>query len=136
MRNIAIGFSAGALGAVANVAFVWLSIQYRLTDLLSLSLSSPPPLPEFLYRQVAWGGLWGIALVLPVLERSVILRGLLLGALASAAALFYFFPLHTNAMGHGPGLLGQNIGTWMPLFVLIANSVWGLVAAWFYRQAR
>ena len=32
----------------------------------------------------------------------------------------------------GPGLAGLNLGTMMPVLVLLANAVWGLVAAWWY----
>ena len=128
--RISLAFAAGAAGAVANVAFIVVAGPIGLIDALGIRLP-PPPLPEVLYRQVAWGGLWGLPLATPWLARAWVGRGLLLGLLASLATLFVFFPLDT-VDGQGPGWAGLNAGALMPVLVLLANSVWGLAAAAWY----
>ena len=130
LNQISLGFAAGSLGAAANVAFLALAAMAGLIAAMSLQLPELP-YPAFLYKQIAWGGLWGILLAAPVLTGSWFLRGLLLSLLASAATLFIFFPMATVGE-QGPGLAGLNLGTLMPVLVLLANAVWGLVAAWWY----
>jgi len=131
-RKLSNGFAAGSLGAVANVLFV--AAMAHLGLIAAMGISFPPPaLPGFLYKQVAWGGLWGFLLIAPVLGRSWLWRGLLIGLLASVGTLFVFFPMHTTA-GQGPGMAGLNAGTLTPVLVLLANWVWGLVAAWWYAR--
>ena len=131
-RKLSIGFAAGGLGAVANVLFV--AAMAHLGLIAAMGISFPPPaLPGFLYKQVAWGGLWGFLLIAPVLTQSWLWRGLLIGLLASLGALFVFFPLHTTG-DQGPGVAGLNAGALTPVLVLLANSVWGLVAAWWYAR--
>lgn len=130
IRNLSIGFAAGSLGALANVMFLLLAGLSGLIAAMGLQL---PPLeqPAFLYKQIAWGGLWGLLLAVPWFERSWIVRGLVLGLLASLATLFLFFPRATVG-DQGPGLAGLNLGMWMPVLVLLANWIWGLVAAKWY----
>lgn len=131
-RKLSVGFAAGSLGAVANVLFI--AAMGQLGLIAAMGISFPPPaLPGFLYKQVAWGGLWGFLLIAPVLMHSWPWRGLLIGLMASAATLFVFFPLHT-AGDQGPGIAGLNAGALTPVLVLLANSVWGLVAAWWYAR--
>ena len=133
LRKLSVAFAAGAVGAVANVAFVGIMAQSGALAAIGINIPAPP-IPAFLYKQVAWGGLWGLPLVLPFLSRSWFWRGILLGVLASLAAMFIFFPMHT-AGGQGPGTAGLNIGPLMPVLVLVANSIWGVVAAYWYKRA-
>jgi len=133
LRNLSRGFAAGALGGLANVVFIVIAGALGITVLLGINAPAPA-LPAFLYKQITWGGLWGLLLVAPFLKNSWWQRGLLLGLAASLVALFIVFPAHTTADGKGPGLLGLNAGTLMPLLVLLANSVWGLVAAYWYER--
>ena len=130
LNQISLGFAAGSLGAAANVAFLALAALGGLIAAMNLQLPGLP-YPEFLYKQIAWGGLWGFLLAAPVLTGGWFLRGLLLSLLASAATLFVFFPMATVGE-QGPGLAGLNFGQLMPVLVLLANAVWGLVAAWWY----
>ena len=87
----------------------------RVQELIGL----PPPTPEsylpLIYRLVVWGGLWGLLLVVPVMNRLWWLKGIIIGVLATLAILFYFNPGITTP--------------WMRLvYVLVLNSVWGLAA--------
>ncbi len=128
LRNLSRGFTAGAVGGVANVVTIILLVKIGIVDLMGIRM--PPLDPRiFLYKQAVWGGLWGLLLVSPVLKDSWWQRGLLLGILASAAALFYFMP-RTPA-----GMMGLNAGALTWLMVLIVNSVYGLVAGWWYERS-
>lgn len=130
LNQISLGFAAGSLGAAANVGFLALAAAGGLIAAMNLTLPALP-YPDFLYKQIAWGGLWGVLLAAPVLTGGWFLRGLLLSLLASAATLFIFFPM-ASLGEQGPGMAGLNLGTMMPVLVLLANAVWGLVAAWWY----
>lgn len=130
LNQISLGFAAGSLGAAANVGFLAAAGAGGLIAVMNIQLPELP-YPAFLYKQIAWGGLWGILLAVPVLTGGWFLRGLLLSLLASAATLFVFFPMQTLDE-QGPGLAGLNLGDLMPVLVLVANAVWGLVAAWWY----
>jgi len=126
-KSISRGFAAGAIGGVANV--VALAIFGKLGITAAMGIHMPPPaLPAFLYTQMVWGGLWGLLFVTPLMKDSWWQRGIVIGLLASVAALFYFIP-------RGPaGMAGLNAGTLTPLLVVIVNTVWGLVASWWYEK--
>ena len=130
LRDLSLAFAAGALGALVNSIAVWLAGEHGLSAALGVKVA-PQLTAAWLYPRLVWGGMWGFLLVLPVLERSWFLRGLLFGLAPSAFLLFYFFPQHTQA-----GMMGMNLGTLMPVFVLIANSIWGVAAAGWYRIVR
>lgn len=129
-RNLSIAFAAGALGALANSIAVWLAGDAGVMAALGVN-ATPHLTAGWLYPRIAWGGLWGFLLVLPILERAWFLRGLLVGLAPTAFLLFYFFPERTTA-----GMLGLGLGTLTPLVVVVANSIWGVVAAGWYRLAR
>ncbi len=135
-RKLSLGFAAGALGAVANVAFV--AIVAGLGISAALDIQAPrPPMPAFLYKQIVWGGLWGFLLVLPVLSGKWWQRGLILGLLASLVAMLIFLPrivMPPTAPFPSPGIFGLGWGAMMPVLILVANSVWGLVSAWWYAR--
>lgn len=130
-RNLSLAFTAGGVGAVANVAFVMVAAMSGLIAAMGIGLPAPA-MPAFLYKQIVWGGLFGLAFVIPALSRSWITGGLLVGLAASLVALFIVFPSVT-VDGKGPGMAGLNAGTLTPVLVLAANSVWGLAAAWWYK---
>ncbi len=128
LRNLSVAFTAGAIGGLVNV--ILLSVLNRSGLLAAIGLDLPPPaLPAFLYKQIVWGGLWGLLLVAPFLTRNWWIRGLLLGAAASLVALVVFFPQTPL------GMFGLNKGPLMPLLVFFVNSGFGLAAAWWYERA-
>lgn len=130
LRDLSLAFAAGAVGALVNSIAVWLAGDHGLTAALGLKVA-PQLTASWLYPRLAWGGMWGLLLVLPILERAWFLRGLLFGLAPSAFLLFYFFPERTPA-----GMMGMNLGTLMPMFVVVANSIWGVAAAGWYRIVR
>jgi hypothetical protein len=127
LNTLSRGFTAGAVGAVANVIFVILAGTMGLIAAMGIALPAPP-MPEFLYKQIVWGGLFGLLFAVPFVKGNWVLRGLVIGLIASLVLLFIFLPKA------GAGIAGLNAGTMTPVLVLIANSVWGLVAAWFYER--
>lgn len=126
LRDLTLAFSAGALGALINSLFVWLAGGLGITAALGLRIA-PDLTPAWLYPRLVWGGIWGFLLVLPLLRGSWVRRGLLFSLGPSLALLFIFFPWKTPA-----GVGGLGLGALTPLFVFIANAVWGLVAAWWF----
>ena len=56
------------------------------------------------------------------------LRGIILSIAPTAFELLYVFPRQA-----GQGYFGLGLGALTPVFVLAANAVWGLSAAWLLR---
>jgi hypothetical protein len=116
-RQLTLGFGAGAFGAciLALVAFVL--AQLKIPELVGAS--SPPADKAFLYRLIVWGGIWGLLLVVPVMNRAWWLKGIIIGLLATAALALYFAPP-----------LQQGSATQI-VYIVVLNSIWGLAAgAW------
>lgn len=123
-RDLAIAFSAGSLGGLANSLVVWLFGALGLTAALGVSLA-PELTPGWLYPRLVWGGLWAILFVLPILgQSSWWRRGLALSLGPTAIQLLIVFPFQAVK-----GMLGLDLGLLTPLLVVLFNAVWGLVAA-------
>lgn len=131
MDKLFFAFGAGALGGVANVVFLVVAGLVGFPLLLGLELPSFAEV-SFLYKQMVWGGLWGLVFVLAIFPKNLVARSVLIAVASTAVVLFIFFPLHT-VDGKGPGVAGLNIGSLMPLYVLIANLVYGFAASWVYK---
>lgn len=118
-------FFAGVLGALANSLLVWGMGASGLNGLLGIAVD-PALSWSWLRPRLVWGGLWGI-LFIPVIFRTAadpVQWGLLLSLLPSINQLVYVFPVMA-----GQGMAGLNLGPLTPGLVLVANAVWGLVAA-------
>lgn len=133
LTQISLGFAAGSLGALANVAFVFTASAGGLIAVMNVQL--PEPLsPAFLFNQIAWGGLWGHP------PRSSAFDAALGGAWPDPKPArlrrdpIPLLPPADNRRTR-PGLAGLILGTLTPLLVLIANAVLGQVAAWWYSLA-
>ena len=118
-RQLTLGFGAGAFGALI-LALVSAALNaLKVQELIGLP---PPPTPDsylpLFYRLVVWGGIWGLLLVVPIMNRAWWLKGIIIGALATLAILFFFNPaVMTPPMRF--------------VYVLVLNSIWGLAAgAW------
>ena len=68
LRDLSLAFAAGAVGALANSIAVWLAGDHGLTAALGLKVA-PELTAAWLYPRLVWGGIWGLLLVLPILER-------------------------------------------------------------------
>lgn len=116
-------FSAGALGGLANSLAVWLFGVLGITAAFGVAIG-PALTPAWLYPRLVWGGIWGFLFLSPAPAVGWWLRGLIFSLGPTLAQLLVVFPIKTEA-----GVLGLGAGTLTPIFVLIFNAVWGLVAA-------
>jgi hypothetical protein len=115
LRNLTLAFAAGCLGGLANSLVVWFFRQRGITTALGVSITPGLTLP------IVWGGIWGVLFILPIF-RSYLLRGLIFSLVPTAVQLFVVFPKADK------GIMGLDLGNLTPLFVLIFNAVWGIVA--------
>jgi hypothetical protein len=128
LDRAAMTFAGGAFGALVNSLAIWAAGACHLTARLGVDIA-PAMTPPWLYPRIVWGGLWGFLFLLPVLASRWWLRGIVLSLAPSAFQLLYVFP---RAAGHG--VLGLDLGALTPVFVLAANALWGLSAAWLLRM--
>jgi len=76
-----------------------------------------------LYSKLVWGGIWGSLFLIPLGRLSFPVKGLLFSLGPSLVQLFVVFPFQAPK-----GILGLQLGALTPLFVLIYNAVWGIIA--------
>ena len=116
-RQATLDFAAGVLGALVNRLF-WVLLG-------ALSITPAPEVTRvWLYTALVWGGLWGFLFLIPW-KTSWWLRGLVFSLVPTAATWFVVYPYMANI-----GVLGLNRGILGPILPIIANGIWGLVAAW------
>jgi hypothetical protein len=127
LDRASMSFAAGAFGALVNSLAVWAAGAYHLTARLGIDIA-PGLTSNWLYPRIVWGGLWGFLFMLPFVRGHWWLRGIIFSLAPSAFQLLYVFPRQT-----GQGLLGLSLGALTPVFVLAANAIWGLSAAWLLR---
>src|SRR5512134_3471920 len=121
-------FAAGAFGALVNSVAIWAAGAYHLTARLGIGIA-PGLTPNWLYPRIVWGGLWSFLFMLPIVRGHWWLRGIVLSLAPSAFQMLYMFPRET-----GEGFFGLGLGALTPVFVLAANVIWGLSAAWLMRM--
>lgn len=126
LRNISAAFAAGAVGAVVISFISWYLGDTGMLARVGINLH-PALTGEWLYGKVVWGGLWGGLFLLPLLGSRPLLQGAAFSLAPTAAELFYFMPQGSL------GLLGLNAGPYTPVYVLLLNVLWGVVAAFWYR---
>ncbi len=122
LQRLALAFSAGVAGGLANSLTVWLFGLLGITAALGVGIA-PTLSAQWLYPRLVWGGMWGILLLIPVALTHPWRRGLLLSLGPTVVQLLVVFPIKADK-----GMFGLDLGTLTPLFVLIFNGVWGLVA--------
>jgi hypothetical protein len=127
LRRMSLAYAAGTVGGLINGFAVWLLGYLGITAALGVKMA-PALTAAMLYPRLVWGGLWGFLFLLPFLKRSPLLRGIVYGILPSIVALVIVFPMKVP-----DGMLGLALGTATPLFVLLVNIIWGIVASyWFH----
>lgn len=122
-------FAAGALGGLVNGFAVWGFGVLGITARWGVHIA-PAWTPGWLYPRIVWGGIWGLLFLLPVLARSVLVRGLLFSLGPTLVQLFVVFPLKAHK-----GIAGLDLGAWTPAFVVLFNAAWGIAAALWLRLA-
>lgn len=124
MRNLSLVYAAGSLGALANSLVAWLFGLLGITAMAGVKIA-PALTHPWLYQRLVWGGIWGLLFLLPVWVKSPFLRGVLLSVGPTLIQLFVVFPFQA-----GKGMLGLQLGSATPIFVIIFNAVWGVAAAY------
>ncbi|MGH7006356.1 MAG: hypothetical protein ACREIP_20615 [Alphaproteobacteria bacterium] len=119
LRLLTLGFGAGAFGACVLVLVAYLLARFGVPEQLGITFP-PRPMPAALYQAVVWGGIWGLLLVVPVMNRLWWLKGIIIGALATVALLLYFAP----PLRDGPMM--------RLLYVLVLNAFWGVAAGFWW----
>jgi hypothetical protein len=129
MRNLSLVFVAGCWGALWNSLAVWLGGHLGITAAVGVQIA-PPLTPAFLYPRLVWGGLWGLLFLLPGGRWSFPARGLLLSLAPTLAQLFLVFPFMAQK-----GVMGLQLGSLTPFFVVFYNVIWGYTAGWWLSWA-
>ena len=129
MKNLSLVFMAGLWGGLLNCLAVWLFGWLGIAQALGVHIA-PPLTTALLYPKLVWGGLWGLLFLVPLGRLSLPVRGLLFSLGPSLVQLFLVFPFQAHK-----GVLGLQLGTLTPVFVLFYNAVWGLGAAWWLSRS-
>ena len=124
MKNISLVFVAGALGGLINSLCVWDFGAVGFTGVLGVHIA-PAFAAPWLYQRLVWGGLWGGLFLVPLGIRSLPVRGLIYSLGPTLATLFLVLPFQAHK-----GVLGLELGSLTPVFVLFYNAVWGAAAGW------
>jgi len=127
-KDLSLAFSAGGFGALVNSIVAWLFGALGVTAALGVRMA-PALTKSWLYPRIVWGGLWGLMLLLPVIKRSHVRRGVILSIIPTLVTLFVVFP------SGGKGVMGVQLGALTPLFPLVLNAVWGAAAGAWYAVA-
>ena len=118
-------FAGGVAGGLVAGFGAWLAGRYGWTDALGVSLA-PSFDSAWIYARLIWCGVWGLLFLPPILDDSVLWRGLFFSLCPSLAQLFFASGGETGAAGWGVGP-----GTWAPVVVFALNVLWGwTTAAW------
>ena len=130
MKKILIFFAAGCLGGLINSLTVWFAGDLGIAKSLGVQIA-PALTPAWLYPRIVWGGLWGFAFLLPMMNSRALAKGTLLSLLPTLVQLFIVFPYKANK-----GMAGLALGTLTPAFVLTYNWIWGIVTAFTIKFSR
>lgn len=123
LRELALCFSAGAVGALAKSGAIWLCAQAAFSAGWVAYLLNAQ-YPRDLYARIVWGGVAGFLFLLPMMRKRWPLRGLFWGVVLAALQLV-LVPLLT----HG----GFYFALAPALAALALALVWGLAAAFMLR---
>jgi len=123
VKNTSLVFAAGCLGGLLNSLAVWIFGELGITGALGVKIA-PQLSPAFLYPRLAWGGIWGLLFLLPLMQRRIFSRGFIFSLGPTLVQLFVVFPMKANK-----GAMGFDLGLLTPLFVVVFNAIWGWTAA-------
>jgi len=122
-KKITLVFAAGCLGALLNSLAVWLGGELGITSGFGVKMA-PTLSPQWLYPRIVWGGIWGFLFLLPLMRARILSRGLILSLGPTLVQLFVVFPLNAHK-----GVMGLDLGSLTPLFVIFFNAIWGVTTA-------
>ncbi|TET36672.1 MAG: hypothetical protein E3J72_07915 [Planctomycetota bacterium] len=126
LKKLSLVFTAGAAGGFVGGFLHWFLGAIGMLQLFDCKPAFVPFLtPQYAYAEMVWGGIWGILFVLPFLEYSIALRGILYGLFPATVQLFIVFPLRMD-----DGFMGvEPYGRLAPFFVTFISVIWGIVAS-------
>jgi hypothetical protein len=127
MKRLSFAYAAGSVGAFFSTLFAWLFAWLGIPVAMGVKFV-PEVSSAWLYLRLVWGGLWGLLFLAPLLKDAWVLRGLLFGLLPSLVQLVVVFP------SMKAGMLGLNLGTMTPVMVIVCNSIWGIVASFWFNK--
>jgi hypothetical protein len=116
-RKLPIVFSSGAFGGFVEALAFYIFSLAGIVTMFGMP-AAPGWKPEMIYRPVVWGGLWGIAFIIPFLDELYILKGIVLSLLPTLAAWFIFIPRRMPANTH--------LGIKSLLLITVLNAIWGV----------
>ena len=119
LRNLGIYFFGGLLGSIGKIATIYLFNSYGIYKIftsLKISLAT-----YNIFYLLLTGGLWGYLFFLPF-KNILFLRGFASGILYSLFTLLYYFPTH------GGGFFGINYGSLIWIYIILLNTIWGIIA--------
>ena len=130
LRKSTILFSSGCLGGIVNSLVVWIFGAKGITAALGVKIA-PDLTATWLYPRMVWGGIWGFLFLLPLLRKSIYWQGLLYSLGPTLVQLLVVFPGEA-----GKGMMGLELGSLTPLFVVFFNAVWGVSTAMWLRLVK
>jgi len=128
LNQSSVYLTGGALGGLANALIIWIFGMIGIPKAVGVALK-PTFSTAYLYPKLVWGAIWGLAFFIPNLPANFYLSALLVSLLPTLVQLFVVFPYQAKK-----GMLGLQLGTLTPLFVVIYNYVWGLAALCFIQS--
>ena len=130
LRKLSCVFAAGCAGGLANSIALWLFGLWGITTAAGVHIA-PHLTPPWLYPRIVWGGIWGVLFLLPLFKNSYFSRGLFWSLGPTLVQLFVVFPIKAHK-----GMMGLDLGTMTPLFVIFFNAIWGIKAAFLLKKMK
>jgi len=127
-RKISGAITGGVVGTLAAAGAVWLIGRLGFTSVLGINLA-PRLTLVWMYPRLAWGGACGLLLLLPLLKDQHLLRGILFSLAPTLMVFLKYIP------GLQKSLFGLSFGAMPPEAILLIHFVWGIVAAFWYRES-
>lgn len=133
LARLSLCFAGGVAGALVNSVFVWSMGASGANAYLGIQVV-PPIAWDWFRPRLVWGGVWGLLFFPPVILDRLLERpwlwGPALSVLPTANQWMYVFPELAGA-----GRFGLQLGRFTPFLVVVANVLWGLVAAYWIKLA-
>lgn len=129
LQRAALYFAAAAVGGLAAVLTAWAFGQIGVADLFGVKIK-PALAKGLIYKQMVWGGIWGLIFLLPVNVKPLWVKGLLMTLFPVIAAVVLVLPMRGN------GFLGLQLGVLAPVYIYLINIPWGLVTAYLGRELK
>jgi hypothetical protein len=130
LKKLGLTFAGGCLGGVTATA---LNIAFGLISFPSsvgIAYHQDANIAN-LYAGILLGGVWGFIFLIPILNNSWILKGVILSLIPTLTQLLVVLPLK-----EGSPLFNVDFTKLTPIYVLFLNLIWGLVTAGFLEYTK